>query len=98
MLSLTVPPDTCAALLNVDKTVLSASLDAGQIRVVSIGDQRRVSLFEIARLLGTSADELLDYLEDFALADAIEEVEADVTYTPTEGRSVYKRFLSGETG
>lgn len=98
MLSLTVPPDTCAALLNVDNTALSASLDEGQIRVVSIGDQRRVSLFEIARLLGTTADELLDYLEDFAFADAIEEVEGDVTYTPTEGRGVYEQCLGGETG
>ena len=96
MAALAVPVDTCAELLNVDEGTLLTCLERGEIRGVRVGDQWRVSLFEMARLLGTSAQELLEYLEDFGLARAIEEVAEDETYTLAEGRAIYEGYLRGE--
>ena len=96
MAALAVPVDTCAELLNVDEGRLLTCLERGEIRGVRVGDQWRVSLFELARLLGTSAQELLEFLEDFGLARAIEEVEEDEHYAPAEGRMVYERYLRSE--
>jgi hypothetical protein len=95
MVALAVPVDTCAALLNVDEAALRTSLDRGEIRGVRVGEEWRVSLFEIARLLGTTVQELLEYVEDFGLAQAIQEVEGDETYVPAEGRRLYEGYVRG---
>jgi len=95
MVALAVGVDTCAMLLNVDEPTLRASLERGEIRGMRLGEDWRVSLFEIARLLGTTVQELLEYVEDFGLAQAIQEVEGDETYAPTEGRPLYEGYLQG---
>jgi hypothetical protein len=82
-------------LLNVDEPALRTSLERGEIRGMRIGENWRVSLFEIARLLGTTVQELLEYVEDFGLAQAIQEVEEDETYAPAEGRPLYEGYLQG---
>jgi len=45
-------------------------------------------------LLSVTPDELLEYLEDFYLAEKIEEVDVDESYSPEEGWHIYEQYLS----
>jgi hypothetical protein len=93
MVALAVGVETCAALLSVDSQTLRACLERGEVQGVRLGEEWRVSLFEVARLLSTSVPELLEVAEDFGLAHAVYEVDGDESFTPAEGRAVYEQIL-----
>jgi len=93
MVALAIGVETCAALLSVESQTLRACLERGEIRGVRLGEEWRVSLFEVARLLSTSVPELLEVAEDFGLAQAVHEVDDDERYPPAEGRAVYEQML-----
>jgi hypothetical protein len=59
MVALAVGVETCAALLSVESQTLRGCLERGEVRGVRLGEEWRVSLFEVARLLSTSVPELL---------------------------------------
>jgi len=93
MVALAVGVDRCAALLRVGASTLRQSLERGEVRGMRLGNEWRVSLFEIARLLGTSVGELLEVAEDIGLAGAIYEVEGEERLSAAEGRAVYDQHL-----
>jgi len=88
--------ETSAQLLDIRKESLQQALQSKKLQGIEIGEEWRLSLFEMARMLGASPEELMEYWEDFALAEKIEEVEADAVYGPEEGRAVYEQYLRGK--
>ena len=84
---------TCASMLNVEESKLKDSVERGEIQASKLGKEWRVSIFELARILGTSSEEVLEYLEDMVLAEMIQEVEGEESFTPEEGRAVYEVYI-----
>jgi hypothetical protein len=87
---------TCASMLNIGESELKDSVERGEIQASRLGKEWRVSIFELARILRTSTDELIEYLEDMVLAEMIQKVEGEESFTPGEGRSVYEAYIHGE--
>ena len=85
--------ETSAEILNITHEGLRQAIDEKEITATRIGDEFRISIFVLSELLSVAPDELLEYLEDFYLAEKIEEVEADESYLPQEGRRIYEQFL-----
>ncbi|MGB3491370.1 MAG: hypothetical protein WBA57_01490 [Elainellaceae cyanobacterium] len=56
-----------------------------------------MSVFTLAYLLNTTPEVLMDWLEDEALAEMIEEVDGDECYEGDEGRRVYESLVAGES-
>jgi len=94
MVPLALDVETSAKLLNIEQKKLEDILQKKEIEGIRVNDQWRVSVFVLARILNTTADEILDYLEDIYLGQRIEEVEEEVSYSPEEGRQEYDKILS----
>jgi len=62
--------------------------------VIRLDDQWRVSVFTLARLLGTTPGDLLEFVEDYVLGEMIEEVEDDEWFEGQEGWEVYQDYLA----
>ena len=62
--------------------------------VIRLDDQWRVSIFTLARLLNTTPEALLEFIEDYALGQMIEEVEDDEWFEGQEGWQVYQGYLA----
>ena len=88
--------ETSAEVLNITSECLRQAIDEKEITATRIGDEFRISIFVLSELLSVAPDELLEYLEDFYLAEKIEEVEADESYSPEEGKRIYEQLLSEE--
>lgn len=86
--------ETSAEILNIAPEGLRQAIDEKEITATKIGDEWRISIFILSELLSVTPDELLEYLEDFYLAEKIEEVDADESYSPEEGRSIYEQYLN----
>ncbi|MCK4791224.1 MAG: hypothetical protein KAV87_46255 [Desulfobacteraceae bacterium] len=96
MMPLALDVETSAQLLNIESKTLEQLLQKREIVGIRIGDEWRVSIFVLCKILNTSADEILEYLEDLYLAERIEEVESEPSYTPEEGRKEYEKILLQE--
>jgi hypothetical protein len=83
-------------MLNIEVSKLKDSVEHGEIRASFLGKEWRISIFELARILRTSAEEVQEYIEDTVLAEMIQEVEGEESFTPEEGRAVYEEYLHGE--
>ena len=97
MLPLALDIETSAEILNIAPEGLRQAIDEKEIIVTKIGDECRISIFVLSELLSVTPDELLEYLEDFHLAEKIEEVDADESYSPEEGRGIYEQYLNIES-
>lgn len=97
MRTLAIDLETSAELLGVSREALEQSLKEQQLKGLRIGQEWRVSMFELSRLLDTQPDELLDYLEDLALADRIDETEHDELFEAVAGRAAYQEELRGRS-
>ena len=86
--------ETSAQLLNIESKTLAEILQKKEIEGVKVGNEWRVSVFVLSKILNTTADEILEYLEDLYLAQRIEEVETEPSYSPEEGRKEYDKILS----
>jgi len=86
--------ETSAEILNVAPDGLRQAIDEKEITATRIGDELRISIFVLSELLSVTPDELLEYLEDFYLAEKIEEVDSDEGYSPEEGRRIYEQYLN----
>jgi hypothetical protein len=62
--------------------------------VLFITDQPQVSIFTLANLLNTTPEMLMNWLEDDALADLIEEVDEDEWFEGEAGKKVYESFVN----
>ena len=94
MMPLALDIETSAQLLNVESKTLEEILQKKEIEGIRIGNEWRVSIFVLCKILNTSADEILEFLEDLYLAERIEEVQSEPSYTPEEGRKEYEKILS----
>ena len=97
MIPLTLDLETSAALLGFPTEALLQTLHKGEIEGIRLDDQWRLSVFVLAKLLSTSPETLLDYLEDEVLAEKIAEVEGDEFFEPGEGRQVYQSYLAEDS-
>jgi hypothetical protein len=93
MIPLALDVETSAELLNIDSKKLEEILQKREIEGIRIDNEWRVSIFVLAKILNTSPDEILDYLEDLYLAEKIEEVEGEPFYSPKEGKKHYEKML-----
>jgi predicted Co/Zn/Cd cation transporter (cation efflux family) len=96
MLPLALDIENSAEMLNIAPEGLRQAIDKKEITATKIGDECRISIFVLSELLSVTPDELLEYLEDFHLAEKIEEVDADESYSPEEGRRIYEQYLNEE--
>ena len=62
--------------------------------IIRLGDQWRISVFTLARLLDTTPDTLLEFIEDYALGQMMEEVADDEWFEGQEGREAYQSYLA----
>ena len=62
--------------------------------VIRLDDQWRISVFTLARMLDTTPDTLLEFIEDYVLGQMIEEVASDEWLEGPEGREAYQRYLA----
>mgnify|MGYP006307602427 CR=1 FL=1 len=63
----------------------------------TVQDDWRVSIFTLARLLDTTPETLLEFLEDYSLGQRIAEVADDEILTAAEAREAYKAYLAEQT-
>jgi len=63
--------------------------------VLKIDQQWRMSVFTIAKLLNTTPEQLLEFLEDFLFGELMDEVEGDEFLSEEEARKVYQSALAG---
>lgn len=94
MLPLTLSLKSAADLLGYPSEVLLHTLERGEIEGIHLDSEWRLSVFVLARLLGTSPETLLDYLEDELLAQKMAETERDEFFEPEEGRQIYQSYLT----
>jgi len=95
MLQLTMDLKTSAQVLGIAPEALRELVERERIEgVIKLQDDWRVSVFTLARMLNTTPDTLLEFIEDYALGRLIEEVENDEWFEGAEGREVYSRYLA----
>jgi len=94
MIPLALDIETSAQLLNIESKRLEEILQKREIEGVRIGNEWRLSVFVLSRILNTSPDEILEYLEDLHLSQRIEEVEGEPSYSLEEGKMEYEKILS----
>ena len=94
MIPLALDIETSAQLLNIESKRLEEILQKREIEGIKIGGEWRLSVFVLSKILNTTPDEILEYLEDLCLTQRIEEVEGEPSYSPEEGRKEYEKILS----
>ncbi len=62
--------------------------------VIRLDGQWRISVFTLARLLDTTPDTLLEFIEDYVLGQMLEEVEDDEWLEGQEGREAYQNYMA----
>ncbi len=95
MPSLTLDIYTSASILGTEPELFLRFVQKEHIPgVLFFTDQPQIPIFTLAQLLNTSPETLLDWLEDVALAELIEEVDEDEWFEGQEGQSVYQAMLA----
>ncbi len=95
MITLTLDLATSAAILGATENDLQAMLRRREIEGVRVDGQWRVSVFVLARLLSTTPDTLLEYLEDDILGQKIAETEEEELLDSGQARMIYSQYLTG---
>lgn len=97
MTLLTLDLDTSASILGTEPELFLKFLKTKNIPgVLFFTEKPQISIFTLAQLLNTKPEILLDWLEDEALAESIEEVDEDEWFEGQEGQSVYQTILAKE--
>jgi len=95
--SLTFDLDTSASILGTEPDLFLEFIRTQNIPgILFFAEKPQVSIFTLAQLLNTKAEILLDWLEDEALAELIEEVDDDEWLEGEEGQSFYQSILAEE--
>jgi hypothetical protein len=95
---LTLNLQTSAALLGTDPEQFLKFIQMEKTPgVLFFSEQPQVSIFTLAQLLNTSPEILLNWLEDAALVELIEEVDGDEWFDREEGQAVYQAILAEES-
>jgi hypothetical protein len=97
MTSLTLDLDTSAFILGTDPEQFLKFVQLRKLPgVLSFSEQIQVSIFTLAELLNTSPETLLNWLEDEAFSDLIEDVDDDEYFEGEEARTAYEAILRGK--
>ncbi|MBU1152844.1 helix-turn-helix domain-containing protein [bacterium] len=96
MIPLAFDLKSSAELLSVKPKTLKELIEKREIEGIKIGGEYRLSIFILSKLLRTTPETLLEFIEDSLLAQMIQEVEGDEIYTPEEGKEIYQQFLKRE--
>ena len=92
---LTLDLKTSAEVLGTEPEVFLDLVKRDNIKgIIYFKDQPKVSIFTLAKLLDTTPETLLEFIEDYALAQSIEEVEEDEFFDEEEGRKAYQEILA----
>lgn len=62
--------------------------------VLKVDHQWRISIFTLAKLLNTSPQVLLEFPEDYALGELMDEVEADEFVEKDEAKDTYQAYVA----
>ena len=99
MFPLTMDLKSSAEVLGTEPEVFREFVERERLEgVIKLDDGWRVSIFALARLLNTTPDTLLEFIEDYALGQLIEEVEDDELFEGEEGRKIYESYLAEAKG
>ncbi len=95
---LTLDLTTSASILGTEPDALLRFIQHENIPgVLFFSERPQVSVFTLAHLLNTTPEVLINWLEDEALADLIEEVDEDEWHEGDEGRRVYESLVAEES-
>jgi hypothetical protein len=95
--SLTFDLDTSASILGTEPDLFLKFVETKNIPgILFFTEKPQISIFTLAQLLNTKPEVLLDWLEDEALAELIEEVEEDEWFEGQESQLVYQTILAEE--
>jgi len=98
MPTLTLDLNTSAVLLGTQPDRLLQFIQRENLPgVLCFEAQPQVSVFTLANLLNTTPENLMEWLEDEALAELMDEVEEDEWYEGDAGQQVYQALLDGES-
>lgn len=98
MTSLTLDLDTSALLLGIDSKEFLEFIELTQLSgVLAFSNSIKVSIFTLAKLLNTTPETLVDWVEDEALSELIEELDEDEYFEGEEARKVYESILRAES-
>jgi len=98
MPTLTLDLNTSAVLLGTQPDQLLQFIQRENLPgVLFFEAQPQVSVFTLANLLNTTPENLMEWLEDEALAELMDEVEEDEWYEGDAGQQVYQALLDGES-
>jgi hypothetical protein len=93
--SLTLKLTISASIVGTQPDVLLQFLTQRNIPgVLFFSDEPQVSIFTLAQLLNTQPEILLDWLEDEALGELIEEVDDDEWFEEEDGKGFYRSTLA----
>ena len=93
MFQLTMDIQTSAQVLGITPEAFQAFAEREQLEgVLKLREGWRVSIFTLARLLNTTPETLLEFLEDYALGQRMLEVADDEVLTAAEARAAYQTY------
>ena len=93
---LTVDVEFSAEMLGIQPDDLRNLLEREHLQGVLKVDHRwRISVFTLAKLLNTSPEVLLGFLEDYALGELMDQVGGDEFLEGEEARDVYQAYMAG---
>ncbi len=96
MFQLTMDIQTSAQVLGITPETFQAFAEREQLEgVLKLREGWRVSIFTLARLLNTTPETLLEFLEDYALGQRILEVADEEVLTSAEAQRA--QSLGGES-
>jgi hypothetical protein len=94
MITLTLDLKTSATILGTPEEKLLERLQRQEVEGICLDDDWRMSIFVLARLLSTTPDTLLEYLEDDILGQKIAETEEEELLDSSQAQAVYKEYLA----
>jgi len=93
MITLTLDLKTSDTILGTPEEKLLERLQRQEVEGICLDDDWRMSIFVLARLLSTTPDTLLEYLEDDILAQKIAKTEEELLDS-SQAQAVYKEYLA----
>ena len=95
MFQLTIDMQTSAQVLGITPQILQDFLEHEHLDgVLKLQEGWRVSIFTLARLLDTTPETLLEFLEDYSLGQRMAEVADDEVLRAAEARDAYRAYLA----
>lgn len=94
MITLTLDLKTSAAILGTPEDKLLERLQRQEVEGICLDDDWRMSIFVLARLLSTTPDILLEYLEDDILGQKIAETEDEELLDSSQAQAIYQGYLA----